>query len=177
VPPIAKTIAAIAGVVIVALFAVFTFGRNAPPPADPSPPAASPPATPPVASGNPIINNPKLKTLPTDSAAVGELLKEDITVGSGAEAVAGKLLSMHYTGLLLDGSKFDSSLDRSQPLAFTLGQGQVIAGWDQGILGMKVGGKRRLTIPANLAYGANPPTPAIPPNSALVFEVELLEVK
>lgn len=102
----------------------------------------------------------------------------DIQVGTGAEAVAGKNITVHYTGTLKsDGSKFDSSLDRGEPFSFVLGTGQVIQGWDQGFAGMKVGGKRKLVIPAALAYGEQSPSPAIPPNSDLVFEVELLGVE
>lgn len=102
----------------------------------------------------------------------------DIQVGTGAEAVDGKNVTVHYTGTLKsDGSKFDSSLDRGEPFSFVLGTGQVIQGWDQGVAGMKVGGKRKLVIPAALAYGEQSPSPAIPPNSDLVFEVELLGVE
>lgn len=104
------------------------------------------------------------------------LKSEDLTAGTGAEAVAGKNVSVHYTGTLTDGSKFDSSLDRGEPFRFRLGAGQVIQGWDQGVVGMKVGGKRRLTIPPELGYGARGFPPVIPPNSTLVFEVELLGV-
>jgi FKBP-type peptidyl-prolyl cis-trans isomerase len=100
----------------------------------------------------------------------------DLVVGQGAEAVAGKRVSVHYTGTLTNGSKFDSSLDRGKPFEFQLGAGQVIKGWDQGVAGMKVGGKRKLTIPADLGYGARGFPPVIPPNSTLVFEVELLGV-
>ncbi len=102
---------------------------------------------------------------------------DDQHVGEGAEAIAGKTVSVHYTGTLLDGSKFDSSLDRGSPFAFVLGGGQVIQGWDQGVAGMKVGGKRKLTIPPELGYGARGFPPVIPPHSTLVFEVELLDVR
>jgi FKBP-type peptidyl-prolyl cis-trans isomerase FkpA len=104
------------------------------------------------------------------------LIKEDLTVGSGAEAAEGKNVTVHYTGTLTDGTKFDSSVDRGQPFTFNLGSGEVIKGWDQGVAGMKVGGKRKLTIPAELGYGSQDKG-SIPPNSILIFEVELLEVK
>ena len=106
---------------------------------------------------------------------------EDTKVGTGAEAVVGKKVFVHYTGWLDDagkrGKKFDSSLDRGKPFAFNLGAGQVIRGWDEGVAGMKVGGKRTLMIPANLGYGARGAGADIPPNAALIFDVELLEVK
>ncbi len=102
---------------------------------------------------------------------------QDLVVGSGEVAENGDTVSVHYTGWLEDGTKFDSSLDRNQPFEFTLGQGQVIPGWEQGIQGMKVGGKRRLTIPAELAYGKQEYGGVIPPNATLVFEVELLAIK
>ncbi len=101
----------------------------------------------------------------------------DLQVGTGDEAKAGKTVSVHYTGWLENGQKFDSSLDRRQPFQFALGAGQVIQGWDQGVAGMKVGGKRKLTIPANLGYGARGAGGVIPPNATLIFEVELLGVK
>ena len=101
---------------------------------------------------------------------------EDLVQGDGDEAVAGKKVSVHYTGTLTDGSKFDSSLDRGRPFDFPLGGGRVIKGWDQGVAGMKVGGKRRLTIPPELAYGERGFPPVIPPNSTLIFEIELLGV-
>jgi FKBP-type peptidyl-prolyl cis-trans isomerase len=106
----------------------------------------------------------------------GGLIVEDVTVGDGTEAVAGKTLSMHYTGTLDDGTVFDSSRTRGTPFEFTLGAGQVISGWDQGIVGMKVGGKRTLTIPPAFGYGANANGP-IPANSTLHFEVELISVQ
>ena len=106
-----------------------------------------------------------------------ELLIEDLTVGEGSEAVSGKEVTVHYTGWLTDGEKFDSSKDRKQPFTFPLGAGHVIKGWDQGVAGMKVGGKRKLTIPASLGYGARGAGGVIPPNATLVFEVELLAVK
>jgi FKBP-type peptidyl-prolyl cis-trans isomerase len=102
---------------------------------------------------------------------------EDLVQGSGEEAVTGKKVSVHYTGTLTDGSKFDSSLDRGTPFDFPLGGGRVIKGWDQGVAGMKVGGKRRLTIPPELGYGERGFPPVIPPNSTLVFEIELLAVR
>ena len=102
---------------------------------------------------------------------------EDLKVGNGEEAVNGKLVTVHYSGTLTDGTKFDSSYDRGTPFDFTLGQGEVIQGWDMGVLGMKVGGKRKLTIPAELAYGEAGAGEVIPPNATLVFEVELLKVE
>ena len=103
--------------------------------------------------------------------------QEDLLVGEGAEAVSGKSVSVHYTGTLTDGTKFDSSLDRGQPFDFTLGAGMVIKGWDQGVPGMKVGGKRKLTIPPEMAYGERGFPPVIPPGSTLIFEVELIAVR
>ena len=101
---------------------------------------------------------------------------EDLTVGEGESAKAGRTVLVHYTGWLLDGAKFDSSLDRHDPFSFPLGGGRVIRGWDEGVQGMKVGGRRRLTIPPQLGYGAAGAGGVIPPNAILVFEVELLEL-
>lgn len=105
-----------------------------------------------------------------------QLQKTDEVVGTGAEAVAGKKVTVNYLGTLTNGTKFDSSYDRNQPFSFELGGGQVISGWDQGVAGMKVGGKRKLVIPPSLAYG-DQPAGSIPPNSTLVFEIELLNVE
>ena len=109
----------------------------------------------------------KVKTLE------GGLKVEDVKVGKGAEAVPGKTVKVHYTGTLTDGKKFDSSVDRKEPFSFDLGKGMVIKGWDEGVKGMKVGGKRKLTIPPEMGYAGG----VIPPNSTLLFDVELLEVK
>lgn len=109
--------------------------------------------------------------------AVTELEIIEVLKGNGPEAKSGKMVTVHYTGKLLDGTKFDSSLDRNIPFSFQLGTGQVIAGWDKGVAGMKVGGKRKLTIPSKDGYGERGAPPVIPPNATLVFDVELLDVK
>ncbi|NBX92800.1 MAG: FKBP-type peptidyl-prolyl cis-trans isomerase [Proteobacteria bacterium] len=108
---------------------------------------------------------------------VSELVITDVVKGNGTEAVKSKMVTVHYTGKLLDGTKFDSSLDRGTPFTFQLGVGQVIPGWEKGVAGMKVGGKRKLTIPSKDGYGERGAPPVIPPNSTLVFDVELLDVK
>jgi FKBP-type peptidyl-prolyl cis-trans isomerase FkpA len=102
------------------------------------------------------------------------LIIEDLVVGEGAEAAVGQHVTVHYTGWLTDGRKFDSSKDRNDPFAFALGARHVIAGWDEGVQGMKIGGTRKLTIPSELGYGARGAGGVIPPNATLVFEVELL---
>ncbi|MHB8473968.1 MAG: FKBP-type peptidyl-prolyl cis-trans isomerase [Gammaproteobacteria bacterium] len=101
---------------------------------------------------------------------------DDTVVGTGATATKGQTVSVHYTGWLIDGEKFDSSKDRNDPFQFLLGAGRVIRGWDEGVQGMKVGGTRRLTIPPQLGYGAQGAGGVIPPNATLIFEVELLAV-
>ena len=108
---------------------------------------------------------------------MSELIIEELTVGNGATAAAGQSVSVHYTGWLTDGTKFDSSVDRNDPFEFNLGRGQVIAGWDQGVAGMQIGGKRKLTIPPALGYGERGAGGVIPPNATLVFEVELLGIR
>ena len=102
---------------------------------------------------------------------------QDLSAGQGTEATEGKNAVVHYTGWLTDGKKFDSSRDRGEPFAFRIGGGQVIAGWDEGVAGMKVGGRRKLVIPASLGYGQGGAPPVIPPGATLVFDVELLEVQ
>jgi FKBP-type peptidyl-prolyl cis-trans isomerase len=107
---------------------------------------------------------------------MGELQIETLKAGAGAEATAGKQVTVHYVGTLTNGTKFDSSRDRGEGFRFALGRGQVIKGWDQGVAGMLIGEVRKLTIPPELAYGARGFPPVIPGNSTLVFEVELLAV-
>lgn len=102
------------------------------------------------------------------------LVIEEVVVGEGAEAGAGQTVSVHYTGWLTNGTKFDSSKDRNEPFEFPLGARHVIAGWDEGVQGMRIGGTRKLTIPSDLGYGARGAGGVIPPNATLVFEVELL---
>jgi len=113
------------------------------------------------------------KMMTTDSG----LKYVDVVVGKGASPTSGKQVKVHYTGTLENGTKFDSSVDRKKPFSFVIGIGQVIKGWDEGVMGMKVGGKRKLVIPANLGYGARGAGGVIPPNATLLFDVELLDVQ
>ncbi|MBN2230469.1 MAG: FKBP-type peptidyl-prolyl cis-trans isomerase [Candidatus Thorarchaeota archaeon] len=109
---------------------------------------------------------------------MSDLQIEDLVVGSGETPQRGQKVVVHYTGWLTDGKKFDSSVDRGEPFEFTIGVGQVIRGWDEGVMSMRIGGKRRLTIPPEMAYGTRDVgNGLIPPNSTLVFEVELLNVE
>ena len=113
----------------------------------------------------------------TPQAKVSELKVEDIKVGEGREVKSGDTVVIDYKGTLLDGTKFDSSYDRGKPFETAIGVGRVIQGWDQGVPGMKVGGKRKLTIPPDLGYGEQGVPGTIPPNSTLVFEVELVDIR
>ena len=106
-----------------------------------------------------------------------DLVIEDKLIGTGTEAVAGKKVTVHYSGFLTNGTMFDSSIPRKTPFTFILGAGEVIQGWDRGVVGMKVGGKRKLTIPSKYGYGARGAGGVIPPNSTLIFDVELLKVE
>ena len=126
-------------------------------------------------SGNSATASPSKVTGPPTTTASG-LQYWDITPGTGAAAVAGGPVTVHYTGWLTTGEKFDSSLDHGQPFSFVLGAGQVIKGWDEGVSGMKVGGKRQLRIPPELGYGERGAGGVIPPNATLIFDVELLKV-
>lgn len=128
-------------------------------------------------TGDAAQQTPDGATTAATAAPEGKLEFTDEVVGTGDEAVDTKKVTVHYTGTLQNGTKFDSSLDRNSPFTFTLGAGQVIQGWDQGVKGMKVGGKRKLTIPPHLGYGDRGVGGVIPPNSILLFDVELLKVE
>ena len=116
------------------------------------------------------------QTMEKQSFDPTKLNAQDIKVGGGEEVKNGDTVQVHYTGTLIDGTKFDSSVDRGQPFSFTVGAGQVIKGWELGLVGMKVGGKRKLTIPANLGYGAHGVPGTIPGNAVLIFDIELLKI-
>ena len=136
--------------------------------------SATPAATPAAKTAVKAAAKPKAnKVVTTADGLKYEILKK----GHGATAKAGQTVTVHYTGWLTDGTKFDSSVDRGQPFQFNLGAHQVIQGWDEGVAGMKIGEKRKLTIPSSLGYGANGAGGVIPPNATLVFDVELLGVQ
>ena len=120
------------------------------------------------ANGPTVVSDSKYKT------TTSGLKYFDLTAGTGAVATAGQVVTVHYEGWLQTGQKFDSSRDRGQPFVFGLGAGQVIRGWDEGVAGIRIGGKRQLVLPPTLAYGANGAPPVIPPNATLIFEVEVL---
>jgi FKBP-type peptidyl-prolyl cis-trans isomerase FkpA len=137
--------------------------------------------------GTTVAQTPEIAPAQSESkmdAKITQLQKTDMTVGTGAEAVVGKIAVVHYTGWLYDpsvadkkGRKFDSSLDRHSPFSFPIGGGKVIRGWDEGVAGMRVGGRRTLIIPPDMAYGSRGAGGVIPPDATLVFEVELLDVR
>jgi peptidylprolyl isomerase len=153
--------------------------------------AGPPPAPPTAMPESPTIGNPKnvdYTAVPTTTVIDGKTVKlkklpggleyYDIKVGSGKSPAKGQTVSVQYTGTLVDGTKFDSSYDHGgQPIDFPIGVGSVIPGWDEGVPSMKVGGKRRLVIPGTLAYGKMSPTPTIPSDACLVFDIELVAVK
>jgi peptidylprolyl isomerase len=139
----------------------------------PTPAATTPTATAKTPTSGPLATKPAV-TVPT-GAPPTTLVTKEIVKGTGSEAKAGQSVSVNYVGVLYHGGKeFDSSWKRSEPFTFTLGKGQVIKGWDQGVAGMKVGGRRELIIPAELAYGKTGSPPTIPPSAPLVFVVDLL---
>ena len=127
-------------------------------------------------NGSDTTNSSPSKVSGQPTTTASGLQYWDIKAGSGATAVPGKTVKVHYTGWLSTGAKFDSSVDRGEPFSFPLGEGQVIKGWDEGVVGMKAGGKRQLRIPPDLGYGAQGAGNSIPPNATLVFDVELLDV-
>ena len=141
-----------------------------------SPAAMGPPPPPPGPKPAGAFDTRPFKSSGKVVKTASGLQYDDMTVGKGALAAPGKTCVMHYTGTLTNGTKFDSSRDRGEPFPFTLGAGQVIKGWDEGVAGMRVGGRRKLTIPSSLGYGANGTGP-IPGNATLVFDVELMDVR
>ncbi len=146
---------------------------NQAPPEMPTPP---PVASTPAPAGKAFDPNPFKGNGKVVKTASG-LQYEDMTIGTGKEAKSGSRASVHYTGTLENGTKFDSSRDKGEPFSFTIGASEVIKGWDEGVAGMKVGGRRKLTIPASLGYGAQGAGGVIPPNATLIFDVELMDVQ
>jgi len=148
--------------------------------AEPDPPPKADPSTKPQPSTNTIPTGAgaiPAKSVPLESVtgSPGVLEKVDMKVGTGAEVKTGMKAKVHYTGRLTNGTEFDSSLKR-EPFDFVVGAGEVIKGWDQGVVGMKVGGKRKLTIPYDLAYGLGGRPPTIPPKATLIFDIELIDI-
>jgi FKBP-type peptidyl-prolyl cis-trans isomerase len=135
----------------------------------------APSATISASAGTPLPTAGNIENM--QEGNVDQLGIEDIVVGTGDMAISGKKVTVNYLGTLTDGTKFDSSYDRGTPFSFNLGAGEVIVGWDQGVVGMKIGGKRKLTIPSSLGYGPNGIPGAIPGGATLIFEVELLQVE
>jgi FKBP-type peptidyl-prolyl cis-trans isomerase len=125
---------------------------------------------------NQVQPSPSPSATPVSQPQVTDLKMEDLKVGTGAEVVSGKKVTVNYVGTLTDGTKFDSSYDHNVTFQFTIGAGEVIEGWDKGVVGMKVGGKRKLTIPASMGYGSQT-VGTIPANSTLIFDIELLKVE
>lgn len=132
----------------------------------------------------PVVASPsEERALSSATTTAGEVVTRsglkylDVKLGTGATAKPGDVVEVHYTGWLADGRKFDSSLDRRQPFAFQVGGGQVVKGWDEGLVGLRVGGKRKLVIPPELGYGKNGVPGSIPPNAVMIFEIELLKIK
>jgi FKBP-type peptidyl-prolyl cis-trans isomerase len=164
----------VAGLALIAVVALSGCGA----PAQTAAPTSTAPAassTQPTEPATAQATTPAEVAAPAAAPVAKGLIIKDVVVGKGAVAKAGDKVTVNYTGWLTDGKKFDSSIGKA-PFEFTLGAGQVIPGWDQGVAGMKVGGKRKLTIPADLGYGAQGAGGVIPPNATLLFDVELLKV-
>jgi len=167
---------AVAGAGLLAACTSLTAPPTPEPASTEAPKAAAAPAA--SAPSRPVASAAARNVLdPQPPRPKGKLEIKDAVVGKGKEAKAGSAITVDYVGTLADGKEFDASKKHGRPFEFVLGQGRVIQGWDQGLVGMKVGGKRKLTIPSDLAYGERGSPPAIPPGATLTFEVELLDVK
>ncbi len=171
--PRLSVLARVVALIGVGVLACSGCGTPLPPP--PNHPAASETAPPSTTAG--IASAPAASDAAATPAATPGLVIEDTVVGSGDSAAPGDHVTVHYVGTLTDGTEFDSSRKRHQPLDFVLGRGQVIKGWDDGVVGMKAGGRRKLTIPPSLGYGVRGQPPVIPPNATLWFDVELLAIE